>query len=112
MTAADHILAIVKESVSDEEAARRIAEFIKPDYIPNGLRHRSGISKDDLANIQQARSGMRCGAVVGDDYPQSGPIYCGDPAAVFWWSKERPGCYCALCERHARRHGINIEATP
>jgi hypothetical protein len=110
MTATDHIIGIMKNSLSDEEAAQRIADFTERGYNPgtSGLMVR--ISKEVLMDIQPAEPGMRCTAIIGDDL-QSGPLYCGHPADVFAMRRDCPDRYCALCERHARRHGIKIEAT-
>jgi hypothetical protein len=116
MTAADHILGIMKGSASDAEAARRIAEFTERGYNPkDGDGEFSRIGKDDMADLTDVRPampGMRCCAVIGDDYPQSGPLFCGKPAYVFCSHKRKKDAYYIMCEIHARRIGIKIEATP
>jgi hypothetical protein len=110
MTAADHILGIMKNSNSDEESARRIAKFMEGDSIPDdGDGNFSRIDRDDVTDVRPAEPGMRCHAVIGDD-PQSGPLYCGDPAYLFCFHKSKNDTYYIMCKMHARRTGVKLEA--
>ena len=79
-------------------------DFLNPDYIPKNLMYCGG--KADMTNVRVAPAGMRCPRQTGDDFPQSGPIYCGDPAAVIADSVEKPGAFYVLCKRHWKHVGL------
>lgn len=79
-------------------------EFLHGDYIPK-TTFRCGSVKD-MVNIRLAGPGIRCPRQTGDDYPQSGPIYCGDPAFVVADSAEHSGGCYIMCKRHWKQHGL------
>jgi len=74
-------------------------DFLHGDYIPKATFYCGG--KEDMTNVRAAPPGMRCARQIGDDYPQSGPIYCGNPAVLIADSIERPGAYYVVCKRHS-----------
>ncbi len=82
------------------DALMNLKELIKEfdtSFVPNGRM----LTKEELKIIKYRRTKndeiYRCGAIVGDDWPQSGPIYCGRVAD--WISEIEDGKLC-LCERH------------
>jgi hypothetical protein len=75
------------------------AKALKRDYIPGG----PGMSREEAEKLTwrptMEHEVHQCGRQTGDDYPQSGPIYCGDVADFIAISPS--GSVMAVCKRHA-----------
>lgn len=80
--------------------------FLHGDYIPKNVMSCGGLK--DMINLRAAPPGMRCARQTGDDWPQSGPIYCGRPVVAIADSKERPGAYYAMCKRCLDAHRLKL----
>lgn len=108
MTKAEHILAIVKSGID----IKKIEEFLEPDYIPKNSRGLNcpidNYGIDDIIDIRGAEPGMRCCQIIGND-DQSGPLYCGEPAYLYGWSKAYPGIYYIFCFGHSKRYNLTLE---
>lgn len=88
-----------------EKARTMLSSMLLADYIPRNPLGGCPGGKVDAEDIRKAPPGMRCGRPTSDD-PQSGPIYCGDPAAVIADSKKCPGAIYVLCRRHMHHVGV------
>lgn len=86
---------ILRAIQADGDAAT-IERIIGPDFIPGGPL----VSLDDLEPPQPTDDPTaRCCRMVGDDV-QSGPIYCGRPAAYRAMMRDRSlGGFVDWCER-------------
>ncbi len=74
-----------------------VKEF-RRSFVPKGRT----LTDEEFKYIKFRRTGpdelYRCSAIIGDDWPQSGFIYCGDVAE--WIGTINDGNVC-LCSRHA-----------
>jgi len=79
-----------------DRAIEKVHELTKGDYIPDGGPTRK------VKNKRRAPAGHRCGCVTGNDV-QSGPFYCGAPAAWMADDAEREGFILFVCAGHEKR---------
>jgi hypothetical protein len=77
-----------------------IREF-KKDFVPKEIGGILSQKEYKSLKFRKTKSDElhRCGTIVGDDWPQSGYIYCGDIAE--WINELENGYIVALCSKHA-----------
>lgn len=77
------------------EAVDELHQALKPDYIPGG----DWVDPNtlDAESVRPARPMSRCTTSSTSD-PQSGPIYCGDPAT--WEIPVQDKGFLPCCDRH------------
>lgn len=111
MTQAEHILALIKEcdknGYSESEKEKVLKEFLKPDFIPKNSKG-CKLNSDKPINITRALPGMRCVQQISYD-PQSGPIYCGDPAYLYGEGEKNKDLFFIFCKDCAKRHNLSLE---